>query len=99
MEQEGSGSAPDLCPTAASQDCCVSNTRNGGAKAGQGTGPHQELSWVTRQKYWSGDQCKDNMDISLSHLAAAPPTPTRFPQSSKQEVEEHGLEGDNEGSS
>ena len=87
----------------------MSGARNGGAECGEGAGsPHKfcsahweqaasgTLHFLSGRSAGQEGQPKDHADISLSHLAAPPPTPTRSPKGSKQRVEKCDL-GDDDG--
>lgn len=91
------------------QDCPVSGARNRGAECGEGAGSrhkfcsaHWERAASGALRFLSGrnagqeGQPKDHADVSLSHLATAPPTSTRSLKGSKQRVEKCHLGDDDD---
>lgn len=105
LAQAGSQPQRSVAPHLDSrQDCPVSGARNGGAEYGEGAGSRHEFCSAHWEQAVSGalrflsgrnagqeGQPKDHADVSLSHLAAAPPAPTRSPKGSKQRVEKRDL--------
>ena len=79
---EGAGSHHEFCSAGSRHEFCSAHWEQATSGA---------LCFLSGRNAGQEGQPKDHADVSLSHLAAAPPAPTRSPNGSKQRVEKCNL--------